>query len=66
MMAAFAILIWRRKLYELTGEIGFAEKWIGNTVTFYALLGIFVFIISVMWMFGTIQGIVAEKSTGFI
>jgi len=57
MIAGFLILIYRAKLKDITGDIGFAEKYLGSggTWTFYILLGIFVFIFGLMWAAGTFQ-----------
>jgi len=58
MTAGFLILIFRARLKDLTGSIGFAERYfgVGGTWTFYALLGVAVFIVSLMWATGTLQG----------
>ena len=56
---AFLILRYRRPLKEFTGDIGFAEKYLGSggTNTFIVLLGVAVFILSLMYSLGTLQSI---------
>lgn len=54
------ILIWKRKfIVEAIGPIGFAESWFGSggTYTLFMLLGVLVFIGSLMWGTGALQGI---------
>lgn len=65
-ITAFLIIRFRRQLYEFTGPIDFAERYITNTVNFYALVGILGIIISIMWMFGTIQSFILEKGSQFL
>ena len=67
-LIGFALMIiiikYRHALHEFTGNIGFAEQYVGGgTVTFYVLLGILVFILSLMWALGTLQGIM-EATVG--
>jgi hypothetical protein len=55
----FALMIYRVRLKEFTGNISFAEKYLGagGTYSFFVLLGLVFFIFSVMYMFGTFQDI---------
>ena len=55
----FAVMIYRVKLKEFTGNIPFAEKYLGfgGTYTFFVLIGLGIFVFSVMYMFGTFQDI---------
>jgi hypothetical protein len=57
--AAFLLMIYRAQLKQYTGDIDFAEKYLGagGTYTFFVLLGLAVFVISVMYAFGTFQEI---------
>ncbi|OGJ47806.1 hypothetical protein A2344_05125 [Candidatus Peregrinibacteria bacterium RIFOXYB12_FULL_41_12] len=57
MIGGFLILVYRAKVKDLVGDIGFAEKYIGvgGTWTFLILLGIGFFIFGLMWMTGTLQ-----------
>ena len=58
---AFIIMVYRAKLKEFTGEIAFAEKYlgVGGTYNLFILIGMVVFIFSVMYMFGSFQEISA-------
>ncbi len=58
---AFLIMVYRAKLKEFTGEIAFAEKYlgVGGTYNLFILIGMVVFIFSVMYMFGSFQEIFA-------
>jgi hypothetical protein len=67
-LIGFAIMIvvikYRRAIHEFTGNIGFAERYVGGgTVTFYVLLGILAFVLSLMYALGTLQGIL-EMTVG--
>lgn len=57
MIAAFLILIYRPKIKEFIGDIGFAERIFGSggTWTFLVVLGVGLFILSLLWMTGTFQ-----------
>ena len=54
---AFLILWKRRAIREFVGDISFAERFLGmgGTNTFIVLLGIFLFIGSLMYGLGTLQ-----------
>jgi len=56
---AFVILRFRRKIKEFTGDIAFAEKYLGSggTNTLIVIIGVLVFILSLMYAVGTLQGI---------
>lgn len=58
MIVGFLILVFRPKIKDFTGDIGFAERYFGagGTWTFLALLGAVIFIFSLMWALGTLQG----------
>lgn len=57
MVGGFLMLVYRSKVKDLVGDIGFAEKYIGvgGTWTFLILLGIGFFIFGLMWITGTFQ-----------
>lgn len=57
MAIGFCIIIFRSHIKNFTGNIAFAERWLGagGTWTFLLLVGVAVFILSLMWMFGTLQ-----------
>lgn len=57
MPIAFIIIYYRRPIKEFTGDIGFAEKYLGagGTNTFIVILGVLTFILSLMYALGTLQ-----------
>lgn len=57
MIGGFLFLIYRVKIKDFVGDIGFAEKYlgVGGTWTFLIMLGIGSFIFGLMWMTGTFQ-----------
>lgn len=54
-------MIYRYKLKQLTGDIAWAETYLGSggTYTLILLLGLLVTILSVMYAFGTLQELTA-------
>lgn len=56
-VAGFLLLVFRDKVKSFTGNIGFAEEYlgVGGTWTFYILLGIALIIFGLMWGAGTFQ-----------
>lgn len=54
---SFLIIIYRSKIKDFTGSIGFAEKYfgMGGTYTLILLLGVIVFIITLLYVTGTLQ-----------
>ena len=56
---AFVILYYRRSIKEFIGDVGFAEKifGVGGTNTFIVVLGVFVFVGSLMYSLGTLQSL---------
>jgi len=57
MIAGFLIIVYRAKIKDMTGSIGFAERYlgVGGTWTFLLLVGLAIFILSLMWAMGTLQ-----------
>jgi len=51
------IMVYRFQLKQLTGDIDFAEKYLGTggTYTFFIILGVIVFVLSLMYALGTLQ-----------
>lgn len=66
MGCSLAFIYWRRKIYDFTGPLDFAERYVTGTVTFYALLGLLGIVVSIMWMFGGIQSFIVEKGAQFL
>jgi len=56
---AYLLLRYRRAVKEFTGDIGFAERifGMGGTNTFIVIFGILVFVLSLMYVLGTLQTI---------
>ena len=52
------IMIYRYQLKQFTGDIAFAEEYLGSggTYTFFVLIGLGFSILSVMYALGTLQG----------
>ena len=59
MPIAFVILYYRRAIKEFIGEVGFAEKYIGvgGTNVLVVIIGVLVFIGSLMYSLGTLQSL---------
>jgi hypothetical protein len=53
----FLLIVYREKVKGQTGDIGFAEQYLGSggTYTFYLLLGVVMFVAGLMWATGSIQ-----------
>ncbi len=53
----FIIIIYRYHLKQFTGNIAWAEQYLGQggTYNFFVLIGLAVFILSLMYALGTIQ-----------
>jgi len=66
-ITAFLILRFRRALKEFTGDIGFAERYLGSggTNTLFVLIGIGTFVLSLMYALGTLQSIVGSFASPF-
>ncbi len=68
MIGGFLILVYRRQIKNVVGSIGFAEKIFGagGTWTFLALLGVLIFILSLMWAMGTLQSVLTNVFGGIL
>ncbi len=68
MIVGFLILVYRRQIKDVTGSIGFAEKIFGSggTWTFLAMLGVAIFILSLMWAMGTLQSVLINVFGGIL
>ena len=57
MVLGFLILVYRPRIMDFTGDIAFAEQYLGSggTWTFLVILGIGIFIFSLMWATGSFQ-----------
>lgn len=56
-IGGFLLIVYRERVKGYTGDIGFAEQYLGGggTYTFYLLLGIALFFGGLMWATGTVQ-----------
>ncbi len=63
MALGLLILIFRPKIKDFTGDIAFAERYFGSggTWTFLVILGIGLFLFSLMWATGSMQDFLSEK-----
>jgi hypothetical protein len=68
MVLGFLILIFRPQIKNFTGDIGFAERTLGagGTWTFLLFLGVFIFILSLMWAMGTLQDFLLNTFGRFV
>lgn len=68
MVLGLLILVYRPKIKDFTGDIGFAERWFGpgGTWTFFIILGVGLFVLSLMWFSGTFQSFVGAKFSQFL
>lgn len=55
--ASFLIIIYRQKIKQFVGSVGFAEKYLGagGTYTLILLIGVGLFIITLLYITGTLQ-----------
>jgi len=53
----FLIIIYRYQLKQFTGNVGFAEQYLGagGTYNLFVLIGLLVSVLSMMYAFGTVQ-----------
>lgn len=57
MLLGFLIIVFRARIKDFTGDIGFAERYlgVGGTWTFLLIVGVVIFILSLMWATGSLQ-----------
>ncbi len=57
----FLIMIYRYKLKQLTGDVAWAEQYLGSggTYNLFILIGLAVTILSIMYAFGSLQDLAA-------
>jgi hypothetical protein len=58
---SFIFIIYRAKIKNFTGSVAFAEKYLGagGTYTLYIILGVVIFILTLMYITGTLQSFLA-------
>ena len=56
---SFLIIIYRAKIKMFTGDIGFAEKYLGSggTYSLFVLIGVATFLITLMYITGSLQSV---------
>lgn len=59
---SFLFIIYRARIKQFTGNVGFAEKYLGagGTYTLYIILGILIFILTLMYVTGTLQSFLSS------
>lgn len=64
---ALIMLKYRRQIKDFTGDIAFAERYLGSggTNTLIVLIAILVFVLSTMYALGTLQAIIQGVLGGF-
>ncbi|MEZ4086985.1 MAG: hypothetical protein R3B71_01405 [Candidatus Gracilibacteria bacterium] len=57
----FLIMIYRYKLKQITGDVAWAEQYLGSggTYNLFILIGLAVTILSIMYAFGSLQELTA-------
>lgn len=65
---ALLILVFRPRLKDFTGDIGFAERWFGpgGTWTFFIVIGVGLFVLSLMWATDTLQSFFVDNFSKFL
>ena len=60
---AYLLMRYRKQIHDFTGDFEFAESYLGSggTFTFLVLLGVLVFILSLMYALGTLQCILVNS-----
>lgn len=54
---SYLLIMFRRQINDFTGDIPFAEKYFGSTLTFFVVLAIIVFVITIMYVFGSLDSV---------
>lgn len=67
MVLGLSLLVFRPTIKRFVGRIDFAEQYLGmgGTWTFLAILGVAIFIFSLMWATGTVQGFFDKNLSQF-
>lgn len=57
MVLGFLVLVYRPTIKDFTGDIGFAERYLGTggTWTFLIIVGVLLFVGGLMWATGSLQ-----------
>lgn len=68
MTLAVLILVFRPRIKDFTGDVGFAERWFGpgGTWTLFIIIGIALFVLSLMWATGTLQSFFVDNFSKFL
>lgn len=66
MILGFLVIVFRPQIKSFTGDIGFAERYLGpgGTWTFLLIIGLGLFIFGLMWSTGTLQEFVSNTLGG--
>lgn len=56
---SFLIIIYRQKIKDVVGSVGFAEKYfgMGGTYTLILLIGVGLFVVTLLYVTGTLQSL---------
>jgi hypothetical protein len=67
MILGIGTLVFRPKIKDFTGDIAFAEQYLGSggTWTLLLFIGIAIFLGSLMWATGTLQSLFLENFAKF-
>jgi hypothetical protein len=62
-LGGFLVIVFREHIQRLTGDIGFAEQYLGSggTYTFLLIFGVLMFVGGLMWSTGTLQALFASS-----
>ena len=65
---AVLILVFRPRIKDFTGDVGFAERWFGpgGTWTLFIIIGIALFVFSLMWATGSLQSFFVDNFSKFL
>jgi hypothetical protein len=68
MLLGALIIVYRPQIKNWIGAIPFAERYLGmgGTYVFLLLLGLGVFVLSLMWALGTLQSFLASTFGGIL
>ena len=56
-IGGFLLIVFREKVHNVTGDVGFAEQYLGGggTYTLFLILGVVMFFGGIAWATGTLQ-----------